>query len=309
MIRSTISKLVLTVVAGCLVGSTAMAQGFPQPITQAAWDNHTVCTDQSGNCQTSGNPGCPPGVNCQQYAGAPNANCWGNQCSGYPNGMTGWSNTSANIKHVPAVKWLVDPDYYKYSPDHGWAKISKRPILRRGIGYQHYWPQHWYGTPQNAAMRAQAKRYPIHPNPTDTMQQGYYYQQVPQWLPNPRMLPADPVPSQYHIRNCWVGADGGHNVYVPMGQGTRGGNNADMKVDANGNRYYDVWVPLNKGKKDQPAKPAVPAPAPAPAPDPAPAVQPPAPPAPAPAAQPPKPNTASLFDKFNPKYLLTGGQK
>ena len=240
------------------------------------------------------------------------SNCWSSgNCwhGGYGPGMS----AGYYLKHIPAVKWLVDPDYYKYSPDHGWAKISKRPIVRQGLGYQAYWPQHWYGTTQHAAQMANSVRYPTVANPTDTMQLGYYYQQVPRWQPMPQMLPAAPVPSKYHIRNCWISDDGGHNIWTALTRGHMRAMKQDpnVKVDANGNRYYDVWVPLNKMKKGDQGNVPAPAPADPPA---APPVAPPAP-APAPAAQPPAPanppapakqNTASFFEKFNPKYILTG---
>ena len=51
---------------------------------------------------------------------------------------------------------------------------------------------------------------------TDTAQSGYYYQHVPQWQPNPRMLPPAPHPRTWHYRPGEVGPDGTYTTWVPL---------------------------------------------------------------------------------------------
>ena len=82
-----------------------------------------------------------------------------------------------------------------YSPGHGWAPPKKVAIYRHPVVYQNVW--------QNRATAAkQGQSYPVVGMPTDTTQLGFYYQQVPQWRPNPAMTPSIPRPSAYHNRTC-----------------------------------------------------------------------------------------------------------
>lgn len=75
------------------------------------------------------------------------------------------------------------------------------PIHRNPVVYQRYWPKYWYGDPR-AGMPAGAYRAPMVFLPTDTTQLGFYYQRVPQWQPNPGMLPPAPGPWIHHFRQC-----------------------------------------------------------------------------------------------------------
>jgi hypothetical protein len=95
----------------------------------------------------------------------------------------------------------------KNSPDHGYSVPAKWPLHRRGVQYQQYYPNAWYGTPQGGYAAA----YPMVYQPTDTTQLGFYYQHVPFWQPNPGMLPPRPIPAQWHIGAPAVFASSFHN--------------------------------------------------------------------------------------------------
>jgi hypothetical protein len=88
-----------------------------------------------------------------------------------------------------------------YSPGHGWARPMPSPIVRNPVEYQRYWPTKWYGQP-GGGVSANAQRYPSVYTATDTTQLGYYYQVVPQWRPNPGMIPQAPWPPTWHSRAC-----------------------------------------------------------------------------------------------------------
>ena len=98
-----------------------------------------------------------------------------------------------------------------YSPGHGWARPMPHPIVRNSVEYQRYWPTKWYGQP-GGGISANAQRYPSVYMPTDTTQLGYYYQAVPQWRPNPGMIPPTPWPPSWHSRECPV--DGSPQVMI-----------------------------------------------------------------------------------------------
>lgn len=83
--------------------------------------------------------------------------------------------------------------YCSHSPDHGYSIPQKYPIHRRGVQYQHLFPNAWYGMPGSSFQAA-----PMVYMPTDTTQLGYYYQHAPSWQPDPSRLPARPIPSQMH---------------------------------------------------------------------------------------------------------------
>ncbi len=81
----------------------------------------------------------------------------------------------------PAVRWLLDPDYYALPPDFGWAPPDKMPVRREYVEYQKYHPETFYGM-KGGGLKSS---YPVIGQPTDTSQLGYYYQKVPQWQPIP----------------------------------------------------------------------------------------------------------------------------
>lgn len=84
-------------------------------------------------------------------------------------------------------------------PSYGWTPPIRRPLQNKvAVGYQRYWPTQWYGSP--GAYTKTARRYPVTYVPTDTMQQGYYYQQSPSWQPRPDMIPPAPWPGHWHRR-------------------------------------------------------------------------------------------------------------
>jgi hypothetical protein len=85
--------------------------------------------------------------------------------------------------------------YCKKSPDYGYSPPAKYPLHRRGVEYNTYFPNQWYGLPGGGL----AGGYPMVYQATDTTQLGFYYQHVPYWQPNPNMLPHRPVPAQWHI--------------------------------------------------------------------------------------------------------------
>lgn len=87
--------------------------------------------------------------------------------------------------------------YCKHSPDYGFSVPGKYPIHRRGVQYQHYFPNQWLGAGNGQVGGGMA--YPMAYMPTDTSQLGFYYQHVPFWTPQPNPLPARPVPAQWHI--------------------------------------------------------------------------------------------------------------
>jgi hypothetical protein len=96
-------------------------------------------------------------------------------------------------------------------PDYGYARIVKHPIHRMPVQYYRYWPQRWYGEP-GSGIAANAPRFPVIYTPTDTTELGVYYQRVPQWLPNPAMLPPAPWPTDWHRRECAYNNGCGYGV-------------------------------------------------------------------------------------------------
>lgn len=115
----------------------------------------------------------------------------------------------------PIVKWALCCDYYILPPDYGWNAPVKVPVVRRGVTYYRYWPEHWYG--QSSPPAGAYRTYPQVYAPNDTTQLGYTYQQVPYWQPAPNRLPPPPVPSQWHVREAHRGYHGRwHSTYTPI---------------------------------------------------------------------------------------------
>ncbi len=83
-------------------------------------------------------------------------------------------------------------------PDAGWNRPMPTAMQRTPVVYSRRWPQTWAGQP--GAARAAAP--PMVFQPTDTTQLGFIYHGVPQWQPNPRMLPRAPWPATWHSRRC-----------------------------------------------------------------------------------------------------------
>lgn len=103
---------------------------------------------------------------------------------------------------LPAL--LPFTDGCTHSPDYGWSRPVKYPIRRVPVQYHRYWPTRWYGEPGTVPPRNTNRRFPMVYMPTDTAQLGFYYQRVPQWRPNPAMIPPAPWPTHWHHRE-WCG--------------------------------------------------------------------------------------------------------
>ncbi|MFG0335695.1 MAG: hypothetical protein ACF8TS_20235 [Maioricimonas sp. JB049] len=104
-----------------------------------------------------------------------------------------------------------------FSPDHGWAPPGKIPVEQVGVAYNKFFPASWMG---HKHAHAPARPLPQIYMPTDTTQLGYYYQQVPQWLPYPNMVPPVPHPAEWHVPLCAVNPNGygpGHGQACPPG--------------------------------------------------------------------------------------------
>ncbi|MEP3482207.1 MAG: hypothetical protein ABJZ55_23380 [Fuerstiella sp.] len=115
-------------------------------------------------------------------------------------------------KGRPLAKMMHWHATTKAFPDSGWAPPQTVPVTRMGGGYTAY---------NNFGMGGYPAAAPMVYQPTDTTQQGYSYANVPQWQPNPNMIPPVPNPSQFHNRFCpssrcggqCGGYHSGQNVY------------------------------------------------------------------------------------------------
>lgn len=104
--------------------------------------------------------------------------------------------------------------YCKNSPDHGYSPPAKYPLHRRGVEYNQYFPNQYYGAPGASYQAA-----PVVYQPTDTTQLGYSYQHVPYWQPNASMMPQRPVPAQWYITAPRVYASNFHSGGYGYGYG------------------------------------------------------------------------------------------
>ena len=142
------------------------------------------------------------GTSVAGYGGSPNGGCPSGDCraGACPQCFNGF----------------FQERYCKNSPDHGYSPPAKYPLHRRGVQYNAYFPNHWYGTPGASYGSA-----PMVYQPTDTTQLGYYYQHVPFWQPSPGMMPQRPVPAQWHVTAPAVHASRFHSGFgdfqMPMG--------------------------------------------------------------------------------------------
>lgn len=116
---------------------------------------------------------------------------------------------------LPAIRWMLDPNYYGMAPDYGWSAPGRQPIDYYNVTYRRFHPSVYYG--DQAPQGREVPRYPIIAQPTDTAQQGYYYQHVPVWGGPPKgMLPPPPNPRTWHRRPCEMHPDGYYTSYVPI---------------------------------------------------------------------------------------------
>lgn len=129
------------------------------------------------------------------------------------------------VEQGPLSNMFTPDNSCTYSPGHGWSRPVAYPIERRPVEYQRFWPTRWYGQP-GGGVAANAQHYPTVYQPTDTTQMGYYYQAVPQWRPNPSMVPPSPWPPYWHRRE--FPHDPSRNVTI-----------GDVTIgDVDGRRYY-----------------------------------------------------------------------
>jgi len=131
------------------------------------------------HCQGSGCPSCQAGHGSGQ-SGTPCYACQGRGCQ-FCTGLLG----------------CLEEKHCKLPPDYGYSIPGKYPIERRGVQYFRYFPAEWYGG-QSSGIDGQARAYPQVYQPTDTTQQGFYYQHVPAWSPVYSPLPERPRPEQWH---------------------------------------------------------------------------------------------------------------
>ena len=152
----------------------------------------------SGNaCQTCN--ACDSGNSCNSAAGQCSmrdrhnafALDWASKCGPIGRGAA---------KGRPLAQMLHWHATTKTSPDSGWAPPQTVPLTRTSRGYTAYNNYGMGGYPAAAPMVYQ---------PTDTTQLGYSYANVPQWQPNPNMIPPVPIPSQFHNRFCPTNQSGG----------------------------------------------------------------------------------------------------
>lgn len=132
--------------------------------------------------------------------------CPGGDCGDGHHHHAGWHD---HHHYSPLSHALHYPYGRMHSPDTGWGRPMKYPVDRTPITYLRYWPQTWYGQPRPDGP---VPTFPMVYTPTDTTQLGYYYQRVPQWQPNPAMVPPMPWPSQWNRR------ESSHTHYPPHWQ-------------------------------------------------------------------------------------------
>jgi len=105
-----------------------------------------------------------------------------------------------------------------YPADAGWGRPMRNPIYRIPVTYLKRWPDSVAGITREG----KAPVYPMVYQPTDTTQLGFTYQRVPQWQPNPAMVPPMPWPNQWHSRECgYRGCDGNCSRCRLFGHGSQ----------------------------------------------------------------------------------------
>ena len=143
-----------------LVAGTADAAA---PVVTMPLGDSTVSGGYSEGYSSGGYSGAAYDPNCPPGYGAHGA------CGAYGAGCYGW-------------------------PQYGYTPPAKYPVERIPVQYLRYYPAAWYGLPGSTLPVVAPQVY----MPTDTTQQGFYYQRVPTWQPVPGMLPPAPDPAVYH---------------------------------------------------------------------------------------------------------------
>jgi hypothetical protein len=156
----------------------------------------------SGHCQPGPN-GAPCG-NGGAYCGNGYGHCghgYGQCGHGYGHcghGCGGCFHQCHCTGHVHRfLSWLDPLGGCTLPPDAGWSPPGKVAMWRRGVAYTKFFPDAWTGAPAMPAV-AGLPRAPWVYMPTDTTQLGFYYQQVPMWVPAPGMIPGPPNPTEWH---------------------------------------------------------------------------------------------------------------
>ncbi|VAX38216.1 hypothetical protein MNBD_PLANCTO02-3269 [hydrothermal vent metagenome] len=106
--------------------------------------------------------------------------------------------TSHSSTHHPQGDVVYEGGAIQHpSPFKEWEAPTTHRIYPGFFYYQRAYPDYWQGQPHPAIRRTA----PVIFTPTDTTQLGYYYQHVPVWQPNPRMIPPEPHPATWHNWN------------------------------------------------------------------------------------------------------------
>jgi hypothetical protein len=163
---------------------------------------------------------------------------------GCPTGDCQYGNGNA-CQHGPCFHGFFQERYCKNSPDHGYSPPAKYPLQRRGVQYNQYFPNQWYGAPGASYQGA-----PVVYQPTDTTQLGFHYQHVPFWQPNPSVMPQRPVPAQWHITAPVAYASGFHQGDGGYGYGGysagAGSSNCDFQTTTPTPAAPAAPTPVNK---------------------------------------------------------------
>ncbi len=195
MISLSVRRLFPAVLGGFLIGSSLI--GFAQEGDGPGFVRISDVKPQGVPVQNASHhvhkgeyhaidPTCPPGGPAVYGEGCPDGSCYGHgHCYGHCHGNC-------------HLKGLFREHYCTHSPDHGFSVPEKNPIYRRGVQYNRYYPNSWYGAPGTNISPGVV--YPTIYQPTDTTQLGFYYQHVPFWQPNPNALPQRPIPAEWHVK-------------------------------------------------------------------------------------------------------------
>ncbi|MEZ6057973.1 MAG: hypothetical protein R3C01_14840 [Planctomycetaceae bacterium] len=178
-----------------IVRITDHPNGLPNSV------NSSTC-EGSGRCAAHGRSNCPSCPNCQPCE------------HGY---------TRGTCPHGCKPSFLTMAQYRRkygtvYSQDYGWAPPGMHPMEWTSVSYNRYFPGQWTG--QTAYGPAVVRPHVYYP--TDTTQQGYYYQHAPAWIPVNGMVPPVPNPNDWHQPLCqgcgYNGANGGYCRTCQNGQ-------------------------------------------------------------------------------------------
>ncbi len=148
------------------------------------------------------NSGCQPG-GCP--SGQCNTGCRTGAC-GHGHCGHGCRSGCAHRCHCTGhvcrfLSWLDPCGGCTLPPDAGWAPPGKVTMWRRPVAYNKFFPDAWTGNPAMPVVPGMPSAQQVY-MPTDTTQLGFYYQQVPRWLPAPGMIPAAPNPNDWHQPLC-----------------------------------------------------------------------------------------------------------